>query len=194
MTPARGSMEVEEIMDGQTWLEDVRASYHEHKRRCERAAAQVSDVDFFARIGSGSNSIAIIMKHIGENHRSRWRDFLTTDGEKQDRRREDEFSQDGETRSSIEAKWGEGWRVADETWLGLQPSDLTRTITIRGEPMSVVQALHRNLTHLAYHTGQIVQLAQHFAGDAWQSLSVPPGKTDEFNAAMREKYGDWWAR
>jgi uncharacterized damage-inducible protein DinB len=181
-------------VDGRIWLEEIRGLFREYKERCDGAAAQVSDSDFFGRIGDDPHSIAILMKHLGENHRSRWRDFLTTDGEKRDRQRENEFSDAGETKASIEAKWDAGWGTAMKTLSGLQPEDLTRTITIRSEPMSVVQAIHRNLNHVVYHTGQIVQLARHFAGEAWQSLSIPPGKTEEYNATMRTKYGDWWGK
>ena len=133
------------------------------------------------------------MKHVGCNHRSRWRDFLTTDGEKRDRNRESEFIADSESRSSIHEKWQEGWRIAFETLESLEPADLEKTITIRGQTHSVVQAIQRNLNHVVYHTGQIVQLARHFTGDAWQTLSIAPGKSEEHNAAMRAKYGDWWA-
>jgi len=131
------------------------------------------------------------MKHIGGNNRSRWRDFLTTDGEKRDRDRESEFIAEGEGRSSIYEQWEEGWRIAFETLESLEPADLEKTITIRGEPHTVIQALHRNLNHVIYHTGQIVHLARHFTGDAWQTLSIARGKSEEYNADMRAKYGDW---
>lgn len=180
-------------MNAQAWLDDVQGQFRQYKRMCERAAAQVSDRDFFAALGDGENSIAVVMKHLAGNHRSRWRDFLTTDGEKRDRDREGEFSAEGETRGSIEALWEEGWGIAFESLGALGPADVERTITIRGEPLSVMQAVHRNLAHAAYHAGQVVQLARHFAGGAWQTLSIAPGKSDEFNASMRARYGDWWA-
>lgn len=180
-------------MDGRVWLDEMQALFRQYKRQCERAAAQVSDSDFFLPIGRSPHSIAVLMKHIGCNHRSRWRDFLTTDGEKRDRDREGEFSAEGETRASIRMKWEEGWGIALETLAGLEPTDLDRTITIRGQPHSVMQAIHRNLNHVVYHAGQIVQLARHFTGDAWETLSIAPGKSEEFNAAMRAKYGDWWS-
>lgn len=180
-------------MDGEAWLDEVRSLYRQHKQQCERAAAQVSDGNFGASLGPGTNSVAVLMKHLGGNHRSRWRDFLTTDGEKHDRNRETEFTAGGETRASIQLEWEDGWRIAFDSLAGLTPADLDRTITIRGESMSVMHAIHRNLNHVVYHTGQIVQLARHWAGDSWQMLSIPPGKSDEFNAAMRAKHGDWWA-
>ena len=180
-------------MDGRNWLDEVTALYREYKSQCERAAAQVSDDDLFKPLGRNPNSIAVLMKHLGGNHRSRWREFLSADGEKRDRQREGEFTVEGETRASIQAKWEEGWSVAIETLASLEPADLERTITIRGQSLSVTQAIRRNLNHVVYHTGQIVQLARNFAGDAWQTLSIAPGKSEEFNAAMRAKYGDWWA-
>ncbi|UCC45327.1 MAG: DUF1572 family protein [Candidatus Zixiibacteriota bacterium] len=179
-------------MDGQAWLDEVTDQYRGHKDQCERAAAQVSDDSILAVIGP--HSIAILMKHIGGNLRSRWRDFLTTDGEKRDRNRESEFTDAGETRASVLEKWEEGWRVAFASLAALQPTDLERKVTIRGQALSVVQAIHRNLCHVAYHTGQIVLLARYFVGEDWQTLSVAPGQSEEYNAAMRARYGDWWAR
>lgn len=180
-------------MDGRIWLEEVQSLYREYKSNCEKAAAQISDEEFFESFGHCPHSIASLMKHIGGNHRSRWRDFLTTDGEKRDRNRESEFTAEGETRFSIQTLWAEGWRIASESFASLNPTDLERTVTIRGEPLSVMQAILRNLNHVAYHTGQIVQLARHFTGENWQTQSIAPGKSEEHNAAMRAKYGDWWA-
>lgn len=180
-------------MDAHAWLDDVRLQFRRLKEQCESAAAQVSDEDFFTPLGQGENSIAVLMKHLGGNHRSRWRDFLTTDGEKRDRHRDREFIVEGETRAAVEERWEEGWRFAFESLAALAPGDVGRTVTVRGEPHSVVEAIHRSLSHAAYHTGQIVQLARHFAGDAWQTLSVARGKSEELNAAMRARYGDWWA-
>ena len=180
-------------MDGQYWLQEIQSLYRQYKVKCERAAAQVPDEYFVSPFGSNPQSIASLMKHLGCNHRSRWRDFLTSDGEKRDRNRESEFTAVGENRSSIYALWEEGWQIACDTLASLEPADLERQITIRGEPMTVIQAIHRNLNHVVYHTGQIVQLARHFTGDAWQTLSIAPGKSDEHNAKMRAKYGDWWS-
>lgn len=180
-------------MNERAWLDEVIAQYRSHKTRCERAAAQVSDEDLFRALDGNPVSIAILMKHLGGNHRSRWRDFLTTDGEKPDRDRDSEFIVDGETPASIRGHWDEGWRITFDTLDGLEVGDLDKTVTIRGEPHTVVEALTRNLTHLAYHTGQIVHLARHFAGHRWQMLSVAPGKSNQHNADMREKWGDFWA-
>jgi hypothetical protein len=132
------------------------------------------------------------MKHIGGNHRSRWRDFLTSDGEKQDRDRESEFHVESDSRSTIRAHWDEGWRIAFEALAPLKPDHLERTITIRGEPHLVIKAIQRNLTHVAYHAGQVVMLARSLTSSDWKFLSIPPGKSDEYNQRKRDKYGDWW--
>lgn len=181
-------------MDAKAWLEEMTSLYRRYKTNSERAAAQVSDDDFFTTFGENPNSIAVLMKHVGRNHRSRWRNFLTTDGEKRDRHRETEFTAEGESRSSIYEQWDEGWKIALQTLENLEPADLEKTITIRGEPHTVLKAVHRNLNHVVYHTGQIVQLARYFAGETWQTLSIAIGKSEDYNESMRTKYGDWWAK
>jgi hypothetical protein len=175
-------------MDGRAWLDEIIAQYLQYKSLSERAAAQVPDEAFFTPYGRSPHGVGVQLKHVGGNLRSRWRDFLTTDGEKADRRRELEFSADGETRAAVLAQWDEGWRIALEELRALTPEDLDRTVTIRGEPLPVVRAVHRNLAHVAYHCGQIVQLARHLAGDRWRFLSIPPGESEEFNASMRKEH------
>ncbi len=179
-------------MDGGAWLKEVVDQYHYRKAQCERAIEQVTDEQLFETAGRIPLCLAAQMKHIGGNHRSRWRDFLTTDGEKPDRNRDSEFIVEGETPDSIRGQWKEGWTITFESLEALGPDDLEKKITIRGEPLTVVEAIQRNLTHLAYHTGQIVSLARHFAGDDWQTLSIPVGKSEAYNEKMREKWGDWW--
>jgi Protein of unknown function (DUF1572) len=161
------------------YLDDVTAQYRQHKQLAERAIAQVSnDADLFAVLGPEDNSIAIIIKHVAGNLRSRWTDFLTTDGEKPDRRRDLEFEHEaGETRASLLARWAVGWRPVFDTLEKLKPEDLSRTVHVRSEPLPVVQAINRNLTHTAYHVGQLVFLAKHFVGDDWRTLSVPRSNT-----------------
>ncbi|MEM8961169.1 MAG: DUF1572 family protein [Acidobacteriota bacterium] len=177
------------------WLVDIRAEFRRHKDTCDRAARQVKDDQFFATVGNYPMSIALLMQHLGGNHRSRWRDFLTTDGEKRDRHRDREFViAEGTTRADVEAVWETGWTIAFESLSALTVSDLDKTVTIRGEPHRVPRAIQRSLTHLAYHSGQIVLLARHFADERWQTWSVAPGQTDAYNAAMRAQYGDWWER
>ncbi len=179
-------------MDGRAWLDEVIQQYRYRKEQCERAIEQVSEAQLFETVGRIPLPLAAQMKHIGGNHRSRWRDFLTTDGEKRDRHRDAEFIVEGETAASIRALWDEGWRITFDSLEALGPDDLEKRVTIRGEPHSVAQAIQRNLTHLAYHAGQIVSLARHFAGDDWQTLSIAPGESEAHNARMREKWGDWW--
>lgn len=159
----------------QEFLCDVISQYRRHKQLAERAIAQVSnDADLFVVLGGDENSIAMIVKHVAGNLRSRWTDFLTTDGEKPDRQRDLEFDHEaGETRASLLARWALGWRPVFDTLEKLKPEDLTRTVHLRREPLLVVQAIDRNLTHTAYHVGQIVLLAKHFAGDGWRTLSIP---------------------
>ena len=126
-----------------------------------------------------ANSIAVLMKHIAGNMRSRWTDFLTTDGEKPDRDRDREFEAE-ETRAATLARWNDGWDCTFRGLSALSPADLDRTVSIRGEAHSVVQAINRQLTHYAAHVGQIVLLAKHYAGVKWQTLSIPKGKSKEY--------------
>lgn len=177
-------------MQPQPYLEDVILQFHKQKELADKAIAQITTEDFFALLDKESNSIAVVVKHIAGNQRSRWMDFLTSDGEKPDRNRESEFViEGGETKESVLARWEDGWRYLFDALTPLTPEDLDRTVLIRGEPHTVMQAINRQLTHYAYHVGQIVFLARHYAGDKWQSLSIPRGKSDAVNAAMREKTG-----
>jgi hypothetical protein len=147
--------------------------------------AQVpSDADFNRALDADSNSIAVIVQHIAGNFRSRYRDFLTTDGEKPDRDRDREFeTQERATREGVLRDWNEGWAVVISALAALTPADLDRTITIRGEAFLVLEALNRSVTHTAYHVGQIVYLARHFASPNWRSLSIPKGQSAEFFGA-----------
>ena len=161
---------------GTEYLRDVAERLKTLRRNAERAAAQVDDRAFFSAPDPETNSIAVNMKHVGGNLRSRFTGFLTTDGEKPDRDRESEFViAPGETRADVEAGWARGWALLEETLAALTADDLLRTIHVAGEPQSVVSALNRHLAHLAGHTGQIVLLAKHYAGPAWQTLSIPRG-------------------
>lgn len=150
-----------------------------------RAMAQLDDETLFRSIDAESNSIAVIVKHMHGNMRSRWTDFLTTDGEKPDRRRDAEFEMEpGTSRADVERWWEEGWAIVYRALDPLRPTDLTRTVMTRGEPSSVLQAILRQVAHYAYHVGQIVLLAKHFRGAEWESLSIPRGKSEEFNARL----------
>ena len=143
--------------------------------------AQCSDEALFTILDTESNSIAIIVKHMAGNMRSRWTDFLTTDGEKPDRNRDTEFDEPPRTRTELMELWERGWKLLLSALEPLSDADLTRTITIRTEPHSVTQAINRQIAHYSYHVGQIVYLARHFAGDKWQTLTIPKKKSAEFN-------------
>jgi hypothetical protein len=166
------------------FLEDAILQLRKYKGLADGALEQVADADLFRSVDAESNSIAIVMKHIAGNMRSRWTDFLTTDGEKPSRDRDSEFEAEaGDTRASIGARWEEGWRLLFAAVETLSPTDLARTVAIRGEPHTVLQAIQRQLTHYAYHVGQIVFLARHFAGPSWRSLSIPKGQSKDFDVA-----------
>jgi len=168
------------------YLKDVLKVLRGQKKLADGAAAQVSDEEFFRAIDAESNSIAVIMKHMAGNMRSRWTDFLTTDGEKPDRRRDTEFVAEDEDRRAIEARWESGWRTVFDTLESLKPEDVTRTVAIRGEPHTVVEAVNRQLSHYGQHTGQIVFLAKHLRSSAWETLSIPRGRSEDFNRKMDE--------
>jgi hypothetical protein len=169
-------------MDNAAYLLDVIRGFRNYKALGDEAMAQVpSDADFDRMLDSDSNSLAVIVQHIAGNFRSRYRDFLTTDGEKPDRDRDREFEMRGRaTQESVLREWNDGWAVALSALEALKPTDLDRTITIRGEAFLVVEALNRSVTHTAYHVGQIVYLARHLASPNWRSLSIPRGKSAEF--------------
>lgn len=148
--------------------------------------AQVDDAAFFAVIGADGNSLAVLAQHIGGNLRSRFTNFLTTDGEQPDRHRDQEFEVgDDADRGAVMARWTLGWSRLEATLHSLSADDLSRTVTIRSEPYSVVEALLRALDHIAYHVGQIVFLARHHRGASWQSLSVPRGESQAYFDAVR---------
>jgi hypothetical protein len=164
-----------------SYLEDSLAVFRYYKTLAEKAMDQVADEHLFAVLDEEANSIAIIVKHMTGNMRSRWTDFLTTDGEKPDRNRDSEFVDPPATRAALMADWENGWTRVFDTLGSLTEDDLARTVTIRGEAHSVMQAINRQLAHYPHHVGQIVLLAKHFAGDHWQSLSVPRNRSAEFN-------------
>ncbi len=160
---------------------DAVRSFRNYKKLAERAIEQVTDEEFFFLIDPEANSIAVIVKHIAGNLRSRWTDFLTTDGEKPDRDRDTEFELIEDTRESLMLMWEEGWQTLFDNFEPLTTDDYSRTVTIRGEPHTVVEAINRQLTHYAYHVGQITLLAKHFRSAEWTSLSVPRNRSAQFN-------------
>jgi hypothetical protein len=156
------------------YLDESLAQLRKLKAQADKAIAQVDDAQFAAVLDADANSIALIMKHVAGNMRSRWTNFLETDGEKADRDRDSEFETAADdTRPHILARWEDGWTRTLGAISALTPADLSRTVTIRGEPHTVVQAINRQLSHYSAHVGQIVLLAKHFAGPRWQTLSIP---------------------
>ncbi|HEX8905431.1 MAG TPA: DUF1572 family protein [Longimicrobiaceae bacterium] len=172
---------------GSEYLRDVAERLRSLRQTAERAVAQVDDEAFFAQPDPETNSIAINLKHVGGNLRSRFTDFLTTDGEKPDRDRESEFViAPNETRASIEGAWRLGWAMLEGALAALTPDDLLRTVYIRAEPHTVIGALNRQIAHIANHVGMIVLLAKHYAGGAWKTLSIPRGASERFTQEMAE--------
>ena len=158
----------------QHYLQDAVVQFKKLKAQADKALAQTADEHLFASIDPESNSIAIIMKHIAGNMRSRWTDFLTSDGEKPDRQRDTEFElAAADSRERILALWEDGWTRTLNAVSTLTVADLSKTVQIRGEAHSVIEAINRQLTHYAAHIGQIVLLAKHLAGPAWRSQSLP---------------------
>ena len=173
---------------GRAYLEDVVLQFRKYKDLADKAVAQVADADLFRAPDPESNSVAVILKHISGNMRSRWTDFLTTDGEKPFRDRDAEFELDGgDSKARVMERWEAGWKLLFETLAAFSPGDLLCTVTLRGEPHTVLQAIDRQLTHYAYHVGQVVYIARHFAGARWKSLSIPKGRSREFDVARDGK-------
>jgi len=164
-----------------SYIDDSLELLRYYKKLAERAMEQVTDDQLYATLDEEMNSIGIVVKHMAGNMRSRWTDFLTTDGEKPDRARDTEFVNPPATREALLQVWEDGWKRVFQALEPLSDSDLGRTVTIRGEAHSVMQAINRQMAHYAYHVGQIVMLAKHFARDGWQSLTVPRNRSAEFN-------------
>jgi len=164
------------------YLDEIRRQLRGHKRLAEGAIAQLKDEELFVVLDPESNSVAIIIKHLVGNMRSRFTDFLTTDGEKPDRHRDQEFEMNSAaSRDEVMRWWEQGWAQVFAATEALKPEDLMRTVTIRGEPHTVLQAINRQVAHYAHHVGQIVFLAKHFRSAEWKSLSIPRGRSEEFN-------------
>jgi Protein of unknown function (DUF1572) len=164
------------------YFTDLVEQFQKLKSLADKALARVSDEEFFKQIDRESNSLAVVCKHIGGNLRSRWQDFLTSDGEKPDRNRDQEFDEETvRTRPAVMEIWEHGWRAAIESLRSLRAEDINKDVFIRGERHSVVQAANRSLQHTSYHVGQIVFLARHLHPDEWQSLSIPRKQSDAFN-------------
>jgi len=163
------------------YLDEAHRQMRGHKRLAEGAMAQLKDHELFLTLDPESNSIALLVKHMAGNMRSRFTDLLTTDGEKPDRLRDQEFelSPSG-TRADLTKWWEEGWARVFAAIEALKPGDLMRKVTVRGEPHTVLQAINRQIAHYAYHTGQIVFVAKHIRSGKWKTLSIPRGKSEDY--------------
>jgi hypothetical protein len=171
----------------QAFLDSIAKNFRKQKSLADKAVAQLDDAQLRIPLDENTNSVAVIMKHVGGNLASRFTDFLTTDGEKPDRNRDGEFVDDFPSREAIVAHWERGWAVLFDALAKLRPEDLTKTIAIRGEPHVVVDALHRSLAHSGYHVGQIVQLARFLAKDRWETITIPRGGSEQFNQRLRAR-------
>jgi len=165
-----------------SYLKDSISLFQHYKKLGENAIAQCPDGGLFATLDEENNSIAIVVKHMTGNMRSRWTDFLTSDGEKADRNRDSEFEAPPKTRAEVLDLWDAGWKCVFHALEPLNEASMTKTVTIRGEEHSVMQAINRQIAHYSYHVGQIVLLAKHFAGANWKALTIPKKKSAEFNA------------
>lgn len=173
---------------GKHFLEESVRSFRSYKKLAEKAFAQASDEEMFRALDVESNSIAVIIKHLTGNMLSRWTDFLTTDGEKPTRQRDMEFVITPQTtRAEVEDWWERGWRAVFDAIEPLQPEDLLRKVTIRGEEHTVLEAISRQQTHYASHIGQIIFLAKHLKSSAWETLSIPRNRSAEFNSYLTDK-------
>jgi len=169
-----------------SYLTDSIDLFRYYKKLAERAMEQCAEDGLFVTLDAESNSIAQIVKHLAGNMRSRWTDFLTTDGEKPDRNRDSEFEEPAKSRAEMLAMWESGWKCVFDALGQLSDADMLRTVTIRTEPHSVMQAINRQMAHYSYHVGQIAFLAKHFAAQSgkWTALTVPRKKSEEFNARV----------
>ena len=170
------------------YLEEARRQLRGHKRMGEGAMSQLKDEQFFIALDPEANSVAVIVKHLAGNMRSRFTDFLTSDGEKPDRFRDREFELTSATRADVMKWWEEGWACVFAAIDPLQPEDVMRTVTIRGEPHTVLQAISRQIAHYAQHIGQIVFLATHLRSSEWKTLSIPRGKSEEYKTVVPKTY------
>jgi len=169
-----------------SYVKDSIDLFHYSKKQAERAIVQTPDEALFVTLDPESNSIAIIVKHMAGNMRSRWTNFLTTDGEKPNRDRDTEFETPPTTRKELLDMWEAGWRILFGALAELSDADLSKSVMIRNEPHSVMQAINRQIAHYSYHIGQIVYLAKHFAGNNWKTITVPRGQSKQFTTAVAE--------
>lgn len=171
-------------MNAASYLSDMTARFRELQKQCDGAIAQVPFEQWTRRLDPESNSIETLILHLSGNMRSRWSDFLTADGEKADRNRDSEFEDAGLSKDALLQRWNDGWKCLFGALESLTPDDVERTVTIRNQPHSVMEAIHRQLAHYGAHTGQLVFLAKHLAGPQWKTLSIPRHGSTDFNAKL----------
>jgi uncharacterized damage-inducible protein DinB len=167
------------------FLESILKRFREYKSLGDKTFAQLNDEDFLFQPNEASNSLAVIIQHMNGNMRSRWTNFLTEDGEKEWRRREEEFDNQPQSKSELLQLWEEGWKVLFDTLNSLTADDLSKTITIRSQTLTVIDAINRQLAHYAYHAGQIVYIGRWRRDGNWQSLSIPKGGSSAYNEKLR---------
>ena len=155
------------------YLNTVRATFKSQKQLAERALVQVNDEDLHRTLAPDTLSLALIIQHMANNMKSRWTDFLTTDGEKPDRNRDAEFEDQHLSRDELMSVWEERWQLLDDVLAALSPEDLGKEVLIRGESHGVIDAIERQVSHYGYHVGQIVYLSKLFAGNEWDVLTIP---------------------
>ncbi|TQR37203.1 DUF1572 domain-containing protein [Lysinibacillus sphaericus] len=173
---------------GQTYLNVVQKRFKSVKEQGDKTLLQLDNEQLHWAFNKESNSIAVIVKHVSGNMISRWTDFLTTDGEKETRNRDDEFNDSLQTKEEIMMVWEKGWQVFLDALLGLKETDLQRFVTIRGERHSVIDAIERQMSHYSQHVGQIVYIAKQLKGSDWQTLSIPKGQSQIFTESMVKKH------
>jgi uncharacterized protein DUF1572 len=179
----RGKINMDQAADqiGRAVIDSALASFRSNKSWADKAVAQLPDDKLHIALDPNTNCIAVIMKHVAGNLLSRWTDFLTTDGEKPWRDRDDEFVDSFAGRAELLNHWEQGWQQLFAALTSLTPADLARSVAIRGEPHSVPMAIHRSLAHCGYHVGQIIMIARILAGDPWQTITIPRGGSSTFN-------------
>ncbi|MEQ8847023.1 DUF1572 family protein [Botrimarina sp.] len=168
---------------GRIWLDETITTWRRNKEHADAAIAQLDEAQLRRSLDPEVNSVAVVMKHVAGNLRSRWVDFLTSDGEKPDRRRDSEFVDDYPDRDAMIADWEDGWRVLFDELAKLRPDDALRQVEIRGAKLPVPAAILRSICHCSYHIGQVVQTARVVAGDRWSTLTIPRGQSEEYNRA-----------
>ncbi len=174
----------------QNYLDDALSSFRAYKKLADKAIAQLKDEEFFVTLDEEGNSIAVVMKHMAGNMFSRWTDFLTSDGEKPNRNRDMEFViEPHTTKDDVIAYWERGWKAVFDALEPLRLEDFEKKVMIRGEEHTIVQAINRQMSHYAYHIGQIVFLAKHFRSAEWKSLSIPRNRSADFNAYLTKQPG-----